>query len=267
VPACWNRRGESRNARPAGTSELGPPEPLFRRTGKRAERLDWRGRRGRHAHVCTTSREPLRESSSRYSRRARGCLWGQAAALVAGHRTTAFSSSGSLVVCSAASGSRSTTARWRPSQYGRLNEQHGRRSNLLHGENPDRGVGLLETSTSMLAEARVAAVACVAPSVRDRSPTTAAATSRGWLLRTSTGSLDDGAEAAALLLAARERANDGADRPVGGAEVLHCRGRRAAVAASVGVTPGVPMQNRGPRRPRLLLSEPTDSSLGASWRA
>jgi hypothetical protein len=35
-------------------------------------------------------------------------------------------------------------------------------------------------------------------------------------------------------------ANDGADRPVGGAGVLHCRGRRAAVAASVGVTPGVP---------------------------
>jgi hypothetical protein len=41
-------------------------------------------------------------------------------------------------------------------------------------------------------------------------------------------------------------ANDGANRPVGGTEVLHCRGRRAAVSASVRVTPGVPKRQSQP---------------------
>jgi hypothetical protein len=63
-------------------------------------------------------------------------------------------------------------------------------------------------------------------------------------LRTSTGSLVDGVDTAALLLAAGVNlANGGADRPVGGARVLHRRGRGVAVAASVGVTPGVPDQH------------------------
>lgn len=50
-------------------------------------------------------------------------------------------------------------------------------------------------------------------------------------------------------------ANAGAAGPVGGACVLHRQGRGAAVAASVGVIPGVPLQNswsRRSRRSRLL---------------
>ena len=50
-------------------------------------------------------------------------------------------------------------------------------------------------------------------------------------LSTNIGSLADGADTAALLLAAgASLANGGADRPVGGARVLHPPGRRAAVA-------------------------------------
>ena len=62
---------------------------------------------------------------------------------------------------------------------------------------------------------------------------------------TNTGSLVDGADTAALLLAADVNlANGGAEptRPVAGARVLHRRGRPAAIAASVGVTPAVPEQ-------------------------
>jgi hypothetical protein len=62
---------------------------------------------------------------------------------------------------------------------------------------------------------------------------------------TSTSSLVDGGDTAARLLAPGVNlANGSADRPVGGARVLHPRGRRAAVAPSVGVTPGVPKQSR-----------------------
>jgi hypothetical protein len=57
----------------------------------------------------------------------------------------------------------------------------------------------------------------------------------------STSSLVDGGDTAARLLAPGVNlANGSVDRPVGGARVLHPRGRRAAVAPSVGVTPGVP---------------------------
>ena len=57
---------------------------------------------------------------------------------------------------------------------------------------------------------------------------------------TSTGSLVDGADTAALLRAAGVNlADGGADRPVG-ARVLHRPGREAAVTASVGVTPVLP---------------------------
>jgi hypothetical protein len=60
---------------------------------------------------------------------------------------------------------------------------------------------------------------------------------------TSTGSLVDDADTAALVLAAQGIvANDGADRPVAGARVLHRRGRLAAVAASVGVALRVPLR-------------------------
>jgi hypothetical protein len=46
-----------------------------------------------------------------------------------------------------------------------------------------------------------------------------------WLLRTTTGSLADGADTAALLLAAGAIvANGGADRSVGGARVLSLSG-------------------------------------------
>jgi hypothetical protein len=52
---------------------------------------------------------------------------------------------------------------------------------------------------------------------------------------TSTGSLVDGVHTAPLVLAsARVLANGGADVSVGGARVLHCAGRGAAAAASVG---------------------------------
>jgi hypothetical protein len=51
-------------------------------------------------------------------------------------------------------------------------------------------------------------------------------TSSSWPLRTSTGSLVDGADTAALLLAADVNlANSGDDRPVGGARVLHRLGK------------------------------------------
>jgi hypothetical protein len=64
------------------------------------------------------------------------------------------------------------------------------------------------------------------------------------LPRTSTGSLLDVADTAALALAAGVNlANGGADWPVGGARVLHRRDRGAAGAAPVGVTPGAPLRN------------------------
>jgi hypothetical protein len=50
-------------------------------------------------------------------------------------------------------------------------------------------------------------------------------TPTSWLLRTRTGSLVDGGDTAALLLAAGVNlANGGADEPVGSARVLHRRG-------------------------------------------
>jgi hypothetical protein len=61
--------------------------------------------------------------------------------------------------------------------------------------------------------------------------------------RTSTGRLVDGADTAALVLAAGVNpANGGADRPVGGARVLHRPGGGAGVVASVGVARRVPLQ-------------------------
>lgn len=81
--STWRERNPDRSEDPlrAASTHAGdrPPERLFRRTRKRAARLDWRSRRGRHAHACTTSRQPLRQSSSRPSRRARARLWGGAA--------------------------------------------------------------------------------------------------------------------------------------------------------------------------------------------
>jgi hypothetical protein len=61
-------------------------------------------------------------------------------------------------------------------------------------------------------------------------------------------------------------ANDGANRPVGGAEVPHCRGRRAVVSASVRVTPGVPRRERARAAAPLLLRRVT-RSLAASGSA
>jgi hypothetical protein len=79
------------------------------------------------------------------------------------------------------------------------------------------------------------------------------------LVRTNTGSLVDGADTAALLLAADVNlANGGAEptRPVAGARVLHRRGGRAAIAASVGVTSAVPVRScRGTVRPRVALPQ------------
>jgi hypothetical protein len=60
---------------------------------------------------------------------------------------------------------------------------------------------------------------------------------------TNTSGPDDGAETLLCCLQpASIVASGGADRPVGGAGVLHCLGIRAAVAGSVGVTPGAPDQ-------------------------
>ena len=57
-------------------------------------------------------------------------------------------------------------------------------------------------------------------------------------------------------------ANDGADRPVGGAGVLHRRRRGAAVAASVGVTADVPQQQcRAPLGTPMLLLLARSSTL------
>jgi hypothetical protein len=83
--------------------------------------------------------------------------------------------------------------------------------------------------------------------------------------RTSSDSLVDNADTAALVLAVQGIvANDGAGRPVAGARALHRRGRRAAVAASVGVALRVP--NREVVASPVRTPAYAHSSACAQWR-